>query len=82
MEQWIVTKPSPKSGVSMSSGFGNGVRICPGQALAELEATYLLASILTKFDVKLMENHPPVKLISSFTQSPNIDINVVLTPRQ
>jgi cytochrome P450 len=81
-EKWIVTKPSAKSGVSMSSGFGNGVRICPGQSLAELEATYLLARILTEFDVKLTPNHPPVKLISSFTVSPNIDINLVLTPRQ
>ena len=79
---WTVIKPSSKCGVNMSSGFGSGVRICPGQDLAELEATYCLASIFQHFDVSLMPDHPPMKLISSFTQTPNVDIRLVLKSRR
>lgn len=47
-EKWTVNKPSLKMGV-MSTGFGNGVRICPGQALAEIEVVYCLACVLKNF---------------------------------
>lgn len=76
-----VTKPCPQNGISFSSGFGGGVRICPGQDLAELEVVYCLASLLKQFEIQLKAGHEPVKLRASFTESPNIDIELVLKKR-
>ena len=80
--QWNVTKPSPKNGVSFCSGFGGGVRICPGQDLAELEVIYCLACLLKHFEISLKPNHEPMKLTTAFTETPNIDIEVVVKERQ
>jgi len=79
--KWTVIKPHPKTGVSISSGFGNGVRICPGQDLAELEVVYCLANILKNFEISLRPGHPHVTMVTSFTQSPDLDIEILFKPR-
>jgi cytochrome P450 len=79
--KWTVTKPSSTTGVPHSSGFGSGVRICPGQVLAELEAIYCLASLLRSFDLSLKPGHAPVKLMTNFTDMPDKDIELVMKPR-
>ena len=61
--------------------FGTGVRVCPGRELAEIEMLAILSLLLRKFEISLEHNHPPMKLVSCFTESPNIDIRLVLKPR-
>mmetsp|Transcript_2397 Transcript_2397/g.3132 ORF Transcript_2397/g.3132 Transcript_2397/m.3132 type:complete len:555 (+) Transcript_2397:56-1720(+) len=79
--KWNVVKPSAKTGVKMSSGFGTGVRICPGQDLAELEVVYCLACLLKNFDMTIPPNHAPVQWITKFTMTPDQDIRVCLKPK-
>ena len=80
-KEWTFVKPSAKTGVTHCSGFGAGVRICPGQHLAEVEVVYCLASLLEHFELSLKPNHPPMELMSNFTETPDTDIEVIVKPR-
>ena len=62
--------------------FGEGRRVCPGRELAEMEILIILSMILRKFEICLEEGHPPMELVSRFTSSPNIDVNLELKPRR
>eukprot|EP00978_Attheya_sp_CCMP212_P017640 scaffold47215_cov51-Attheya_sp.AAC.6 len=73
-----VMRPCDKTGFNT---FGNGKRVCPGRDLAEMEVIICLASVLRKFVVTLKEEHPPMKLVTRFTESPNINIMLSLQPR-
>uniref|UniRef100_A0A7S2UHB0 Cytochrome P450 n=1 Tax=Attheya septentrionalis TaxID=420275 RepID=A0A7S2UHB0_9STRA len=73
-----VMKPCDKTGFN---SFGNGRRVCPGRDLADMEVIICLASVLRKFVVTLKEEHPPMKLVTRFTESPNINIMLSLQPR-
>ena len=61
--------------------FGHGLRRCPGQELAQLEAVTCIASLLRTFHVTPMAAHPPVANKTAFTDCPDRDMHVVLTPR-
>ena len=65
----------------MSSGFGSGVRICPRQDLAELEAIHCIATLSRHFEISLTPNHAPVAITNRLTQRPDRDIEVCLKPR-
>lgn len=73
-----VATPSFRTGYR---AFGSGKRVCPGRDLAETETLVILAAILRTFEISLEEGHPPMTLVSRFTQSPDIDIRLVLKPR-
>jgi cytochrome P450 len=73
-----VVKPCYKTGFN---SFGNGRRVCPGRDLAEMEIIICLASVLRKFVVTLKEDHPPMKLVTRLSQSPNMNIMLSLQPR-
>ena len=75
----VVNRPSHKTGFRP---FGEGMRVCPGRELAEVEILVVLSSILRKFEIELMPNHAPMKLVTRFTESPNVDIFLVLKPRK
>jgi len=75
----MVVSPTYKTGFRP---FGTGVRVCPGRDLAEAEVLVILALILSKFEISLEQGHPPMKLVSRFTESPDIDIRLVLKPRK
>jgi len=74
-----VQQPTHKNGWRP---FGVGMRVCPGRDLAEIEMLVIIASILRKFEISLEENHAPMKLVTRFTESPNIDIRLMLKPRE
>jgi cytochrome P450 len=76
-----VTKPAAKTGVSLSSGFGSGARICPGQHLAEIEVLVCLASILRAFSLSIPPDHEPFRMISRLAATPAVDIRLILEPR-
>ena len=58
------------------------MRVCPGRELAEIEILVVLGSILRKFEIELEPNHAPMKLVTRFTESPNVDIRLILKPRK
>jgi cytochrome P450 len=47
--------------------FGGGTRVCPGQRLANVEATCYLAAIIRNFDFKLNCDSSEVKYVFKFT---------------
>ena len=77
-EGLAVNRPSHTTGFRP---FGQGLRVCPGRELAEIEMLVILSSILRKFEIALEPNHAPMKLVTRFTESPNVDIRLVLKPR-
>ena len=74
----VVNRPSHTTGFRP---FGQGLRVCPGRELAEIEMLVILSSILQKFEIALEPNHAPMKLVTRFTECPNVDIRLVLKPR-
>jgi cytochrome P450 len=77
----VVNKPSVKTGVPLVSGFGAGVRICPGQDLAEVEAIICIAYLLQAFDLSLPTDHPPYQLVARTSMTPDCDVRLIMTPR-
>ena len=84
--RWLVDDDSKGSPSVVSAtyktgfrGFGTGKRVCPGRDLAEIEILVIISSILRNFKVSLEPGHPPMKLVSRFTQTPS-DIRLCLTP--
>ncbi len=75
----VVERPSHKTGFRP---FGEGVRVCPGRELAEIEMLVILSSILRKFEIALEPDHAPMKLVTRFTESPNVEIRLILKPRK
>jgi len=61
--------------------FGHGARICPGKDLAELEVALVLASVIEKFSISMKPGHAPIKIIALFTATPDIDIELIMSPR-
>ena len=61
--------------------FGHGHRACPGQHLAEVEILTFLVYILQNFEVQLQEHHPPLQIISRFTEAFDGDLVLSLKPR-
>jgi cytochrome P450 len=61
--------------------FGHGLRICPGKELAHMEAVVCVAHVLRAFSLALPDGHPHVKSHTKFTQRPDREISLLLTPR-
>jgi len=74
----VVDRPTHKTGFRP---FGEGNRVCPGRELAEIEMLVILSSIFRNFEITLEPDHAPMKLVTRFTESPNVDIRLVLKPR-
>jgi cytochrome P450 len=74
-----IIKPSYKSGFR---GFGTGMRLCPGKDLAEAETLVFLVSILRNFEVSLEVGHPPMQLVTRFTQTQGNDVKIVCQKRR
>lgn len=80
MEQKLeAIKPTFKTGFR---AFGYGMRVCPGRDLAEIETLIALSYILRNFEIALEDGHPEVKFIFRVTETPDIDIRLVLKPRK
>ena len=62
--------------------FGGGMRVCPGRKLSEVNIIVTLCRVLCAFEFSLEDGHPPMKLITSFMQAPDVDIRLVLKPRK
>ena len=75
----FVVEPTFKTGFRP---FGSGARVCPGRKFAEAEILYTLSLLLRSFHIALEDGHLPMKLVSSFTQQPNVDVRLVLNPRE
>ncbi|KAL3805943.1 hypothetical protein HJC23_007904 [Cyclotella cryptica] len=75
-----VIQPSSKQGGYMP--FGHGPRICPGAQLAKVEVLTGLFSILKKFELAPIANHPPVRRVSRFTETFDGEIQLALKERQ
>lgn len=60
--------------------FGGGPRVCVGASFAMVEATLLLATILQKFHLDLVPDHP-VEILGSVTLRPKHGIRVVVHRR-
>ena len=76
---YTVTTPTFKTGYNP---FGMGARVCPGREMAEVEILLILSAILRNFEISLEEGHPPVKLVTRFTECPDRDIRLSLKPRE
>lgn len=74
-----VVDPTFKTGFR---SFGSGARVCPGRKFAEAEILYTLSLLLRSFHVALEDGHLPMKLVSSFTQQPDVDVRLVLNSRK
>ena len=74
-----VKRPSNNFGGYMV--FGHGHRSCPGQHLAEVEILTFLVYILQNFELQLKEHHPPLQIISRFTEAFDGDLMLSLKPR-
>jgi cytochrome P450 len=75
-----VVKPS--STTSISTGFGGGVRICPGQVLAEAEAVLCVAYVARQFHLSLPPDHVPIQMTSRLVAAPKDDIRLILQERR
>ena len=56
-ERWLRKEKNSKMEAFASIPFGHGVRMCLGRRLAELELQLLLAKILKKFKLSVVEDH-------------------------
>ena len=72
---------NPSSTTGICTGFGGGVRICPGQLLAEAEAVVCLAYMLRQFHLSLPPDHPPVQMTARLVAAPKDDIRLILHER-
>mmetsp|Transcript_7089 Transcript_7089/g.19989 ORF Transcript_7089/g.19989 Transcript_7089/m.19989 type:complete len:308 (-) Transcript_7089:317-1240(-) len=61
--------------------FGHGLRTCPGRQLSHLSATVCVATILRAFTLSMPSDHPRVEKITKFTERPDQEIRLLLTPR-
>ena len=59
--------------------FGGGVRLCLGYALAMLEMKLVLASIISKYNLKLVDNKPIKPMRRGGTVAPSNGVPLVLT---
>jgi cytochrome P450 len=60
--------------------FGGGPRQCIGAGFATMEAVLLLATIVQRFQLRLVEDHPVVP-VPGFTLRPKYGIRMSLNPR-
>ncbi len=65
--QLAVMNPSNKHCGYMP--FGHGVHVCPGAQLAKIKVITGLFCILQKFELSLIPKHPPIRLVSRFTET-------------
>jgi len=61
--------------------FGHGVRVCPGAQLAKIEVITGLFCILQKFEISPIPEHPPIRIVSRFTEKFDGEIQLILKPR-
>eukprot|EP00979_Chaetoceros_neogracilis_P004506 scaffold787_cov285-Chaetoceros_neogracile.AAC.70 len=73
-----VINPSYRTGFR---AFGAGMRVCPGRDLAEIEILVIISSLLRTFKISLEPGHPPMRLVTRFTQTPDGKIRLLLAPR-
>ena len=59
--------------------FGGGVRLCLGYALAMLEMKLVIASVLSKYNLKLADNKPIKPMRRGGTVAPSNGVPLVLT---
>ena len=74
-----ITQPTNRYGGYMP--FGNGVRVCPGSSMAKAEAITVLFSILRRFEIAPIANHPLVRRVARFTVTFDDEIQLALKPR-
>jgi len=60
--------------------FGGGVRVCPGRFLSEIESLIFVSKILSSFDVKRIDNHPPISYKFIISLHFDSDVTVVISP--
>ena len=78
-ESLTVIQPSNKHGGFMS--FGHGLRICPGAHLAKVEVVTGLFCILRMFTLAPIENHPPIRRVTRFTETYDGEVQLALKLR-
>ena len=78
-ESLTVIQPTNKLGGFLP--FGHGLRRCPGAQFATVEVITGLFFILKKFEIAPIENHPPIRFVSRFTDTYNGEIQLTLKPR-
>lgn len=74
-----VIEPQPKD---LPLAFGFGPRRCPGKDLARLEAIATAAAVLRAFELSPEDGHAQVGSTTKFTQQPDRDMRLVLSPRE
>jgi cytochrome P450 family 110 len=60
--------------------FGGGNRRCLGYALAMLELKLVIATLVSRYNLKLVDDRPPKAQRRGLTIAPNHGISMVLTP--
>mmetsp|Transcript_6803 Transcript_6803/g.9591 ORF Transcript_6803/g.9591 Transcript_6803/m.9591 type:complete len:217 (-) Transcript_6803:69-719(-) len=79
-DQQSLIIPSTKLG-GFISAFGHGPRICPGKQLAEVEILTILIFILKTFEVAAMKDHPPLKVVTRFSETFDREMKLTLRSR-
>ena len=81
--RWLASSQTPERLLEMDNGlfsFGHGPRVCPGQALAKIEAVAAIIAMVHTFDMKLGCPVEDVKRVCKFVTKPN-QMPVILTER-
>ena len=62
---------------------GHGVCVCTGAQLAKVEVMTNLFCILQKqkFEISPIPKHPPIRIVSRFTEKFDGEIQLILKPR-
>ena len=64
-----VTAIQPSNNFGGFMIFGHGARTCPGKSFAVLEILTILIFVLQAFEVAPVKDHPPLKVVSRFTET-------------
>mmetsp|Transcript_26542 Transcript_26542/g.40748 ORF Transcript_26542/g.40748 Transcript_26542/m.40748 type:complete len:376 (+) Transcript_26542:1-1128(+) len=87
--RWLTTDENGKLSVRQPTNskggyfsFGHGLRICPGKEFAEAEIAFVLAAVLQNFEISMKPNHDKITLVMNFVCSPDIDVELMLSPRR
>lgn len=90
--RWLVPldESNPNGGVKVAEptnniggflAFGHGARVCPGKQYGEVEVLTIMVYILHTYQVAPVEDHPPLKVVSRFTEKFDGDMTLAVRPR-